>query len=61
MIFKKQYDYQAKVSNEGVKATYAVIAAVEQLAAAQGKPVAVSANDISTTIGRLEFKKYAVV
>lgn len=60
IIFKKQYDYQAKVTNEGVKATYAVIAAVEQLAAAQGKPVAVSANDISTTIGRLEFKKYAV-
>ena len=59
-IFKKQYDYQAAISNENVKATYAVIAAVEQLATAQGKPIAVSANDISTTIGRLEFKRYAV-
>jgi hypothetical protein len=60
IIFKKQYDYQAKVSNEGVKATYALLSAVEQLATAQGKPVAVSANDISSTIGRLEYKKYVV-
>jgi hypothetical protein len=59
-IFKKQYDYQAAVSNENVTATYAVMAAVEQLANAQGKPVSVSANDISSTIGRLGYKKHVV-
>jgi hypothetical protein len=59
MVFKKQYDYQAKVSNETTKATYAVAAAVELLANAQGKPINLDTSGVASAINRLSGLSYA--
>ena len=59
IVFKKQYDYQAKVSNETTKATYAVVSAVEQLSAAQGKPITIDAGGVRSTINKLDGISYA--
>lgn len=59
IVFKKQYDYQAKVSNENTKATYAVVSAVEQLSAAQGKPITIDASGVRSTINKLDSIAYA--
>jgi hypothetical protein len=58
-VFKKQYDYQAKISNENTKATYAVLSGIEQLAAAQGKPITIDATGVRSTINRLDVVSYA--
>jgi hypothetical protein len=59
IIFKKQYDYQAKISNENTKATYAVLNGIEQLAAAQGKPITIDATGVRSTINKLDGIAYA--
>jgi hypothetical protein len=59
IIFKKQYDYQAKVSNENTKATYAVLSGIQQLAAAQGKPITIDATGVASTINKLSGLSYA--
>ena len=59
IVFKKQYDYQAKISNENTKATYAVLSGIEQLAAAQGKPITIDATGVRSTINRLDGISYA--
>jgi hypothetical protein len=59
IVFKKQYDYQAKISNENTKATYAVLSGIEQLAAAQGKPITIDATGVSSTINKLNGLAYA--
>jgi hypothetical protein len=59
IIFKKQYDYQAKISNENTKATYAVLSGIEQLAAAQGKPITIDGTGVASTINKLSGLSYA--
>jgi len=59
IIFKKQYDYQAKISNENTKASYAILTGIEQLAAAQGKPITIDATGVRSTINKLDAIAYA--
>jgi len=59
-IFKKQYDYQAKIANEQVKATYALISVQEQIAASQGKPIQVDGKGIRSVINRTSNTAYTV-
>jgi hypothetical protein len=59
IIFKKQYDYQAKVSNETTKATYAVAASIEALAISQGKPISLDTTGVQSAINRLSGLSYA--
>ena len=59
IIFKKQYDYQAKISNENTKASYAILTGIEQLAAAQGKPITIDATGVRSTINKLDAYAYA--
>lgn len=59
IVFKKQYDYQAKVSNETTKATYAVAASIEALAAAQGKPISLDTSGVASAINRLQGVNWA--
>ena len=59
VVFKKQYDYQAKVSNETTKATYAVVASIEQLASMQGKPISLDTSGVASAINRLQGVNWA--
>jgi hypothetical protein len=59
VVFKKQYDYQAKVSNETTKATYAVAASIEALAASQGKPISLDTTGVASAINRLQGVNWA--
>ena len=59
IVFKKQYEYQAKVSNETTKATYAVAASIEALAAAQGKPISLDTTGVASAINRLQGVNWA--
>lgn len=59
IIFKKQYDYQAKISNETTKAAYANVAATEALATAMGKPISIDATGVRSTINKLDSLAYA--
>ena len=49
----------SKISNENTKATYAVLSGLEQLAAAQGKPITIDATGVRSTINRLDGVSYA--
>lgn len=55
----KQFDYQAKVQNESVKATYAVVSSIEALAAAQGKPITLDTTGVASAINRLQGVNWA--
>lgn len=58
IAFQKQYEYQAKISDANVRATYAVVDGITQLAAAQGKPINIDSNGIYSTINRLSGRNY---
>jgi hypothetical protein len=60
IVHGKQFDYQAKVQNESVKATYAVVASIEALAAAQGKSITLDTTGVASSINRLQGVNYAV-
>jgi hypothetical protein len=60
IVHSKQFDYQAKVQNESVKATYAVVASIEALAAAQGKSITLDTTGVASSINRLQGVNYAV-
>lgn len=56
----KWLDYQSKVSNENVKANYAVVSAIEAFATAQGKPINIDATGIASTINRAQGVNYTI-
>jgi hypothetical protein len=56
----KQFDYQAKVQNESVKATYAVVASIEALATAQGKSITLDTTGVASSINRLQGVNYTI-
>lgn len=60
IVFMKQYEYQAKISNEAVKASYAVLSGIEQLAAQSGKPIQIDATGIASTINRTQGVNYTI-
>jgi hypothetical protein len=60
IVHSKQFDYQAKVQNESVKATYAVVASIEALAAAQGKAITLDTTGVASSINRLQGVNYTI-
>jgi hypothetical protein len=56
----QKFDYQAKVQNESVKATYAVVASIEALALAQGKAITLDTSGVASSINRLQGVNYTI-